>query len=413
MKRLLLVLGMLVCSLSGGAATTLKEAFEASKLNMENLKRAGAIIDQAEERKTRARAALLPTISGVGNETRIDKPSASGVNSAFVLTRQYSAGLRLTQPLLRGGSLSAYQLADEDILLSKFQKNATELNLYQLVINAYYNLFMAEVDLKNIKELNRLSQERVKELRSRTSVGRSRKGELVQAEAQLLTSQSSIQNSEINLVNSQANFEFFTGMKPVGLAELTLMPRELEDIANYLNKVQDRPDIRARRQEINLAEKRIGVAKGGHYPQLDLISNYYFDRTGVLATSEWDVAVVVNVPLFQGGGVQAGVREQVEIKRVAELDALQTKRAAERDLTILYRNFLQIQGQLDTLKHAVTKAEEGYKLNRRDYQNGQATNLDVLQSLNVFIESKRTYDNLLVLSHMTYKNLEASIGVLP
>ncbi len=156
------------------AAISLKEAFDSARQNMENLKRAKAVEVQAEERKNRARGVLLPTIFGVGNETRIDRPSASGVNNAFTLTRQYSAGIRMTQPIFRGGVGSAYQFAKEDILLAEFQRDATELNLYQLVINAYYSLMVARFDALNLKELMRLSENRVKELRSRTNVGRSR-----------------------------------------------------------------------------------------------------------------------------------------------------------------------------------------------------------------------------------------------
>jgi outer membrane protein len=157
----------------------------------------------------------------------------------------------------------------------------------------------------------------------------------------------------------------------------------------------------------------VTIAKGAHYPSVEFVGNYYFDRTGVLQTSEWDAAVQVSVPIFEGGRSQASVREAIENRRVAELDSRQALRAAERDLTILYQNFIASISQLDTMRDALKKAEEGYRLNLRDYSYGQATNLDVLQSLNLYIETKRSYDSLQVGAHMTYKNLEASTGVLP
>ncbi|MES2525889.1 MAG: TolC family protein [Bdellovibrionota bacterium] len=403
----------LFLSLPGHAAISLKEAFDSARLNMENLKRSEALRDAAEERKDRARGFMLPTVRGVGNETRIDKPSASGVNQAFVLTRQYSAAIRLEQPLLRGGILGGYDFAKDDLLLAEFQKNATEITLYQLVINSYYNLMMARFDLENLKELSRLSENRVKELRSRTSVGRSRKGELVQAEAQLLTAQTSMKQGDINLIEAERSFEYFTGTKAGELAPLSLMPTDPGALEAHLQKLKQRPDIQAALQQVKLRDSQVTIAKGAHYPQLDFVGNYYFDRTGVLQTSEWDAAVQVSVPIFEGGRSQAAVREAVENRKVAELDSRQTVRAAERDLTILYQNFIASLSQLETMKDALKKAEEGYKLNLRDYSYGQATNLDVLQSLNLFIETKRSYDSLQASAHMTYKNLEASTGVLP
>lgn len=404
---------LMLLSLPGHSAISLKNAFDSARLNMENLKRADAITEAAQDRKARARGFMLPTVRGVGNETRIDQPAAAGVNRAFVLTRQYSAAVRLEQPLFRGGIIGAYQFAKEDILLTQFQKNATEINLYQLVIGSYYNLMMARFDTENLKELMRLSENRVKELRSRTSVGRSRKGELVQSEAQLLTAQTQLKQGDINLIEAERSFEFYTGMKASELSPLSMMPTDPGTLSVHLEKLKARPDIQAAVQQVKLRETQVSIAKGAHYPSVDFVGNYYFDRTGVLQTSEWDAAVQVSVPIFEGGRTQATVREAVENRKIAELESKQTVRAAERDLTILYQNFVASVSQLETMKSAVNKAEEGYRLNVRDYSYGQATNLDVLQSLNLFIETKRSYDSLQASAHMLYKNLEASTGVLP
>ena len=182
---------------------------------------------------------------------------------------------------------------------------------------------------------------------------------------------------------------------------------------NHLDKLKQRPDIQVALQQVKLRETQVTIAKGAHLPSLDFVGNYYFDRTGILQTSEWDAAVLVSVPIFEGGRTQAMVREAVENRKVAELDSKQTLRSAERDLLILYQHFIASVSQIETMRDALKKAEEGYKLNLRDYSYGQATNLDVLQSLNLFIETKRSYDSLQASAHMTYKNLEASTGVLP
>lgn len=394
------------------AAISLKESFEAARLNMESIKRAEAAVNQSEELKNRARAAVLPTISGVGSYTKLDPPEAAG-NSPFLLTRQYSYALRLTQPLLRGGTVSAYQLAEENILLSKYQRDATEVNLYQLVINAYYNLAIAQMDVKNVEQLLKFSRERVKEISERTKIGRSRKGELVEAEAQLHIADSQYQQTLITLQQAERTFEFYTNKKAEEIVLDKNIPEVRTPMSEFIKKSLTRPDVQAVRQETRVADKQVQVAKGGHYPQLDLNSNYYFDRTGILATSEWDVGLAVVIPIFQGGAVQASVREAVEGKRIAELRTSETVRAAERDVMINYQNIQKIQVQLKSLKEALKKSEEGYRLNKKDYSYGLVTNLDVLQSLNVFIETKRSYDSLVSLAHLNLKNLEALTGVLP
>lgn len=398
--------------LSLSYAATLKDAFQAARLNMETLRRADSNVLVREEQKNRARAAVLPTIAGVGNYTRIDQPTTTG-NSAFTLTKQYSTALRLTQPIIRGGVVGAYQLAQENITLANYQKDASDLNLYQLVINSYFGLKQAQLDLVNIEELLKASRERHQEIRERARIGRSRRGELVEAEANLHTAEATYSDAIFQKEEAERIYTFFTNLKPEAVPELTSLSPLTGSLEEYLQKLRTRPDILANQQNIQVADKQVSIAKGGHYPSVDFVGNYYFDRTGVLATSEWDAALVFSVPLFQGGGVQASVREAVAQRRVAELDSHELLRRAERDLAVLYRNYQQMIDRLESQKKAKNSAEEAYRLNRRDYQNGLVTNLDVLQSLNLYIQNKRSFDNLTVLTHQAFHSLEAATGVLP
>lgn len=405
---------LLIASMSASSAwsITLKESFEAAKRNMESIRRADTQITVSEYQKDRARGTILPNLSAIGTYTQIDPPNAAG-NSPFLLTKQHNYAMRLTQPLIRGGSVSAYQLAKENVLLSQFQKDATELNLYQLVINAYFNLKIAQTDIKDVQELQRYSKERVSEIRERTKIGRSRKGELIEAEVLMNVADSQLQQSQIALLQAEKNFEFYTNLKPDEIGELGEVPVISGSVEEYMMKTRSRADVMVAKQQTHVAEKQISIAKGGHYPQLDLISNYYFDRTGVLASSKWDVGLAVVIPLYQGGTVQAQVREAVAQKRIADLNSSEKQRTAERDIAINYQNLAQLQIQLKALKTALQKAEEAYRVNRKDYTYGLVTNLDVLQSLNAFIETKRSYNSLVSLVHLNYKSLEAATGVLP
>jgi outer membrane protein len=397
---------------TGTQAATLKESFEAARLNMESIKRAEQGIEQREEQKDRAKGALLPTINGFATYTHIDPPTVSGLN-AFTLTKQHSVGVRLTQPLIRGGVWSALNLAQDNILLARFQKDATDLNLYQLVINAYYNLKIIQTDVKNISKYLSYSKDRVEEIRGRTKIGRSRKGELVEAEAQFYIVEAQYKQGLIDLVRFEKNFEFLTGLKPQEISALDDVPSVNGSLETYLSKLKSRPDLLAAQQQVKAANQQIDIAKAGHYPNLDVVGNYYIDRTGILATSEWDVGLVLSVPFYQGGSVLAATREAVATKRISELTAHETIRTAERDLSIAFQNYNQIKDQLKSQENALVKSEEAYKLNKKDYQYGLVTNLDVLQTLNVYIQNKRSYDTLYAMAHMTYKNLEAATGVLP
>jgi outer membrane protein TolC len=219
------------------SSVSLKQAFEAARVNMESIKRADAFVQQNEELKSRAEATIRPTISGVASYTKIDPPSAAG-RSPFLLTRQYSYGFRLSQPIVRGGSIAALELAKENIILARYQRDASEINLYQLVINSYYNLALAKSDLNNVLELKNFSQERVKVISDRSSIGRSRRGELVEAQAQLHIAESQYQEALNKLQEAQRIFEFYTSLNPNEVNLETPLKRETLSLDAYIQKLK-------------------------------------------------------------------------------------------------------------------------------------------------------------------------------
>ncbi|MFY7993349.1 MAG: TolC family protein [Bacteriovoracaceae bacterium] len=409
MMYLFIFLSMTSLSL---ASISLPEAYKAAEKNLESLKRAESQVEQANYRRKQAIGALTPTISGFGSYTEIDPLPAGGATAAFTRINQYSYGLRLQQPLLRGGSLSAYSQRKEEGLLSVLSKDASQIQVYQLTINAFYNLYLGRKDLKNVHELLKFSQTRVSELKERTKLGRSRQGELVQAEAQLYNVEADAEAAEAALKTAELQFEFITGLKSEELIVENDLP-SLESINTYMSKVSSRPDVKAQNQRVVVADSQVSVAKGGHAPNLDFTSNYYFLRTGVLADSNWDVGLQLTVPIWQGKVIDNEVKVAVEAKKQEQLTSNELERSAKRDIQTLYQQYQRNLEQVNRLEVAVKKSKQSYDLNQKDYKYGQATNLEVLEALNVYISSKRNYDRAVVMAYMSYKNLEASSGVLP
>jgi outer membrane protein len=410
--KIFLFLNFLVCS-KAYSNLTLKEAFEAAKKNMETLKISETQIDQSIEQKNRAKGLMLPFVSGVGSYTRIDPPFANGPNSPFLLTQQHSAAIRLNQPLIRGGAIENYRLAKENIQLAKFQRDATELNLFQLVIVSYYNLASAQLDVQNLEELVSFSKERVNEVKNWARIGKSRASELAEVEAQYLSAVAQHKQGLVNLKQAEQNFEFFTQLPISNLTIPSKVPELSSSVAKYLDRIKTRPDLKVADKQVEVAERSVKIAKGGHYPALDFVGNYYITRTGILEDAEWDIGLSVSIPLFQGGTVQASVNEAVANKKVSELNSAQLERAAQRDIITSYHNLSEMRSQLLTLIEAVKKYESSYNLNKRDYKLGSVTNLNVLQAMNLYIQAKRTYNNLLSMAHMTHNQLLASAGELP
>ncbi|MFZ4712132.1 MAG: TolC family protein [Bacteriovoracaceae bacterium] len=412
-----LMLMFLTCSHLFADTLRIDDVYRTAISNTEVMKRSQARLDQAEERKNQASGAIMPAVSLKANYLEIEPPKAAGgVSNAFTRTNQYSTSINVTQPLFRGlRDFALYRQTKSTVLLNQYLKDYSKITLYQSVIAAYYNLLMAQKDLESIRQLKKYSEERTRELRERVKIGRSRKGELLQSESQGANALAAEVDAESLVVESRASLAFFLNDKTSTEYVLApeVLPTDLKPMDYYVSLAQDRPDLKAKMTEVEVSTENISLARGNHLPNLDLFGNYYLARTGILATSNWDVGVTLTMPLFQGGVVNAQVREAVEKKNEIILNHDETKRMIERDVTVLYESVSRSLKQLDDLKKAMKKTEETYRESQRDYRFGLVNNLDVILSLNSYVETKRSYDRLETQTIMSYKNLEAVAGVLP
>jgi outer membrane protein len=390
----------------------LKQIHQLAVEQSELLKIAEAREEQARERKTQARGSLMPQLVGRYQFTEVDP--LPGPPSPFRRINQYSALINVSQPLYRGDAFSAYSFTKLDIELQKRLKEQEGLALWMDVADVYYNLWRAKIDAENVRNLRLFSDERVKELRERVRVGRSRRGELMQAQAQLAAVDAELSQAENLVKDFQQRIHFLTGkeLDPIfgALPESSLPKLSLN---HYLDKMMSRPDIQARSQEILMAEKRVKMAQAGHEPTLDFSANRFFLRTGILEESRWDLGVVLNVPIFQGGTVLAASREASERKREVILQFERLKREVLRDIRILWQNAQTVEKVMSDLKRATDQARQTYEENKKDYRYGLVTSLDVLVSLNEYIATKRRYESSVVDRELIHLQLQLASGDTP
>lgn len=69
--------------------------------------------------------------------------------------------------------------------------------------------------------------------------------------------------------------------------------------------------------------------------------------------------------------------------------------------------------QTKILEKALVATEQNYQEQKKDYSYGLVTNLDVLQALNSFQETKRSLDRLRFQVMASWAELKATVGQIP
>ncbi len=409
---MILFLCALISTLHAAVPPGLREIYQLAEKRSEVLDIAESRKQQAQERKDQALGALFPNLNARYNYQEIDPPP--GPRSPFTRLNQYSALVNLNQPLYRAAAYPAHRYTKEDLQLQARLVESAGLGLWQEVGQAYYDAWIGQRDVQNLQQLLRHSEERVRDLRERARLGRSRQGDLLQAEAQLGTVQAEIARAQQREAQALERLGFLAGVPQRPLfGDLPATVSPTPTLADLLERAHQRPDVLAKAQEVKLAEAQISSAKAGHMPSVDFNSNYYLERTGVLQDSQWDIGLAVNVPLYQGGTVSAQVREAVERHREAVLAHALLKRQVERDIRVLWQASRALDQVLAGLKGAVAKAESTWTAGRRDYGYGLVTNLDVLLSLNSFISTRQGYERAVLEKELIALQLQLAAGERP
>lgn len=396
----------------GAIPDELRRYHELALKQSEVLEMAKSRKKQAEERKSQALGTLFPNLNARYNYTEIDPPPSP--RSAFTRINQYSGLINLNQPIFRGAAYPAYNYTKDDIKLQERLVEQAGLGLWQEMALAYYTGWGARNDLANINKLREYSDERVRDLKERVRVGRSRRGELNQAEAQLNAVEAEMARANQTVIESEERIAFLTGLPqtpnygPLPLEVLGTPPLE-----KYLSDAENRPDVAAAAQQVAMADDLISGSKSGHMPSVDFNGNYYIERTGILQDSSWDIGVAVNIPIYQGGTVQGLVRERVEKKRESVLAYARLKREIGRDIRILWNNSRSLDKVVSDLHRSLDKARVTYEANKKDYGYGLVTNLDVLLTMNQYIETKRNYERALLEKELTNMQISIASGVIP
>ncbi|MEW6055227.1 MAG: TolC family protein [Bdellovibrionota bacterium] len=393
------------------AQYTLQQSFEAARNQAETVAIQQALLDQAEERYNAAKGGLFPNLQGIASYTQLPRPS--GPQSAFTRPDRPEVRLNATQAVFRG--LREYAAIRQRRLDAEAQQDAkrrAELQLYQDLADTFFSILSLEQDLKNLETQIELNRKRVRELGARRRIGRSRVSEVLTVESAVASLEAQAASVKAELGTVREVFALLTGLKQdSSLKDDARASQALERLEHYLKLIEQRPDIQERVKRVKAAEEGIAIARGGHFPSIDLAGNYYLKRVGVLESQKWDFQAVLTLPIYSGGVIQSQLREASAVARQNDLELNRIRREAEREVRTHYQNVVAGQNQIQALTRATELAERNFREQSREYGFGLVTNLDVLQALNVFQESRRALDRTRYGLRLNLARLESAVAL--
>ena len=335
--------------------------------------------------------------AAMGYERNISSPTSplGGYNSN-------TASITLTQMLYDGGYTASeakrvsyakltryYELLDivEDMTLEATRAYADVLRYRELVAMAKENYVLHKQTSRQIEE--------------RTKAGVSRQVDAEQAVGRLALAESNLLTETSNLHDVTARYLRIVGQAPQARMrdipeslKLSGMPTSLKQAleAAYLHN----PAMNAAIENVDALSERVESLRAAKRPTVDFRLRHQMDSnlSGVVGDYQTTSAqVVFNMNLYRGGSDDARLQQAAQLVN----QGLDLREKACRDIRqavmISYNDTLKLTEQLDYLDQHRLSTEKAREAYRQQFDLGQRTLLDLLDTQNEYFEASRAYVN--------------------
>jgi adhesin transport system outer membrane protein len=354
-----------------------------------------AFTASAEEQEV-ARGGYRPSVDVVGVVGR-EHLRDNGQNSTF---SQRDATLRLSQMVYDGFATRS------EVARLGYVKLARYYEVMEASENAALETVRAYEDVRRYRELITLAQDNyvqhrqvLDQIAERARAGVGRRVDLEQATGRLALAESNLLTEASNLHDVSARYLRIVGevpapaLEPAPKLDANIPPA----IADALRLAYSgSPAYGAAVEAVRAAQMEVEGRRARYQPRVDLRASAGtgFNLEAIEGrTTDRRIEMVVSYNLYNGGSDSAAVRQHAE--RLNQARDLRDKacRDLRQTLSIAYNDVSRLDEQLrylDQHQLSIAKAREAY---RKQFDIGQRTLLDLLDTENEYFQARRAYVN--------------------
>ena len=246
-----------------------------------------------------------------------------------------------------------------------------------------------EVQRSNVRVL----EQTLKQTRDRFSVGEVTRTDVAQSEAQLAAGRTQQLAAESTLTTTRANFRRIIGNEPNALQAGSPVDRYLPtSLAGAVNLgLVENPNVTAAMFGIDISFLTVKVNEGALFPTLTLQGSVQQGYEQSITTPKQFVASAaaqVSVPIYQGGGEYALIRQSKENLAQQRLILEQTRDQTRATVVQAWGQLLAGRAQVSSAQAQVQASEIALNGVREEARAGQRTTLDVLNAQQALVNAR-------------------------
>lgn len=326
--------------------------------------------------------------------------------------------LKYSQPLF---TYNKIKMQIKELKLSL--ENATlgysiqRLTLEKQVSELFYRVYQIQMALAIAQEDYKNRQISYDIIKSKVEGGLSAKEELFQAELNLATSKSNVQNQQVDLDNAKDQFRQYIGL-PLSeefdiIADTAFTKVNVDLEKAIVNGLETRMELKQRKINIENSYNDLTKAKSTNEfaGNVDLSvglfgENEKFPNIYDHPTRSPRVEITFNIPIYDWGERKSRIKAAEASIKIQEINMTTERTNIEIGIRKSYRNLLNLDMQIEIAKQNERNAQLTYEINLERYKNGDLTGMDLNLFQNQLSEKKMNLTNSLISYKLELLNLK-------
>lgn len=331
---------------------------EAQTVNLDIAAAVSRIVE-ADAQARQAGAALLPSLSGTGQEaySRTSGSSASGLTNGGREVVNYQASLSASYQLdFWGQNRDALQTAEETAHASRFDRDTVALTTLAAVADAYFQVLASQDRLRTAQHNIASAQRILDAIRERRKAGTGTDLDVAQQESVLANQKALVPPLRQTLDQNTNALAVLVSRPPEsvrlagGSLDRIAIPRVTPGLPSEL--LTQRPDIRRQEAQLASATANIGNARAQFFPTIQLTGNGGYQSSALVSLFQPHAAFFQLVgsatqPIFDGGRILGNF----EYAKARQDELLQTYRKT------IVQAFTDVDNALFSIKQTTIKLQ--------------------------------------------------------
>lgn len=406
---------------SGASAETVNMTLdEGVKMALErnySIEESAADLESAKWQHKEARRNSGLTLAWSTDASAIGGKAYNQYNHKGLFTNQVT----LSMPLYTGGRIenniksAKLGISGAELLLER-----TRQDVRDTVSQDYYNILRCRSQVEVYQESVNNLQAHLENTQAKFRAGTIPQTDILSSEVSLaqkkqkLVSAINDYNVAVATFNNDVGLPTDTDTKPQDRLAYEAYNLDLAECESYA--INHRPDLF--QKEYNLLQKiaETDAAKSGARPYVEAVVGRNFGGSSPFKTDNdtsdsWSAGVKANWNVFDNQITAAQVEQKKAAARRAEAELKDALNDVKLEVRTAYLNLKAAEENIKTMREALDKAKEDYRIEQVRYNAGVGTNLEIMDAQEKLVSAKGDYISALYSYNTSKASLDRAMGV--